>query len=536
MRRIMKDYSYNKLILLLLCSWIGLICHAVNLYAANQLSMPSVIGLQSQTLSIPITLTNENHDDIQSLDIVIGYESSIVTPNAIFYSNTILDSQNYLFDSNITIPGEIYVSFASSNSIYTSTGLLFTIDVTLIGTANEASELTFLTALINDNPISTIGGFVSITPNVSPTIAYISPQSVDEDSSISIPIVVDDLETDPCDLTVWMASSNLSMVNLSNVSLSGTCANRVLLITPTSDQFGELSMTVSVSDGNLTTTTGFTLTVNPVNDMPEITQINDLSTDELTSVSSIPFTIVDIDSGQLTVTVTSSNQELLPDTNIELSSSGNQYSITLNPVTGQAGGATITVSVNDGISIASDLIQVTINPVYLTISGHVSYYTNIAGSSVEGVLMTLSGTQNYSSMTDINGDYVISNIRPGNYSLSGFADNTNMNLLNISDAITILRATARLTTFNCYERIAADVTLNGLNTAMDASMVARYVAGLESCLNSNCKEWIFLSSELPNCDQWPPITYETGEIIINNLRSNLIEQDFMCIMLGDVSE
>ncbi|ETR67860.1 MAG: hypothetical protein OMM_11137, partial [Candidatus Magnetoglobus multicellularis str. Araruama] len=56
-------------------------------------------------------------------------------------------------------------------------------------------------------------------------------------------------------------SSDLSLVSLENIVISGTGASRTLTITPTSNQSGTASITISVLDGDIRITESFSLTI-----------------------------------------------------------------------------------------------------------------------------------------------------------------------------------------------------------------------------------------------------------------------------------
>ena len=64
----------------------------------------------------------------------------------------------------------------------------------------------------------------------------------------------------------------------------------------------------------------------------------------------------------LTVTVSSSNTALVPNSNIVVSGTGTSRAVTVTPVANQTGTATITVTGGDGTSTASDTFVVTVNP------------------------------------------------------------------------------------------------------------------------------------------------------------------------------
>ena len=317
--------------------------------------------------------------------------------------------------------------------------------------------------------------------------------------------------------------------------LTFNSSTRTFSGTPADSDVANLSIKVIATDtDNARATDIFTLFVEDINYAPVIGTIPDQTTDEINNTNPVDFSITDVDTEQISVNVVSNDQSLIPDSNISLINADDVYTISITPVTGQVGTTTITVSASDGISTTTQSFAITVQETYLTVSGHVAY-NSFSGDSIEGVVMTLSGMNNYSSTTDSNGNYIITNVRPGDYVLTpSKTDDTGK--LTLSDAIQILKSVAQLTHLNCHEKLAADVTQNGTNSAMDASKVARYVAGAESCLNNYCQLWTFMTSEIDSCDSWPPITYGMGVIPLTGLDSNVSGKDFIGIFLGDVVE
>ena len=107
------------------------------------------------------------------------------------------------------------------------------------------------------------------------------------------------------------------------ISHRGSGANRTVVLTPAPGQSGTTTITITVSDGALTTSINFDLTVN-ANTPPTITAIGPQSTNEDTPTGAIVFTIGDAETAisALTLSATSSNAALLPDANITLGEAG----------------------------------------------------------------------------------------------------------------------------------------------------------------------------------------------------------------------
>ena len=105
--------------------------------------------------------------------------------------------------------------------------------------------------------------------NSAPTISTIANAGTAEDTA-SAPIVftVGDVHTPAGALTVRATSSNTALVAASGLAFGGSGASRTLTATPVANAWGTTTVTVSVSDGSLETSTAFTLTVASINDAP----------------------------------------------------------------------------------------------------------------------------------------------------------------------------------------------------------------------------------------------------------------------------
>ena len=126
---------------------------------------------------------------------------------------------------------------------------------------------------VSDGTASTPQTFtVTVTAvNDTPTIAPIAPVTTTEDTaSAPVTFTIGDVETPATALTVTATSSNVALVPDANLVLSGTGADRTLVITPAADQAGTATITVTVSDGTASTPQTFTVTVTAVNDAPTL--------------------------------------------------------------------------------------------------------------------------------------------------------------------------------------------------------------------------------------------------------------------------
>ncbi len=128
------------------------------------------------------------------------------------------------------------------------------------GTANP------VVVMIDANPAVT-ATFVS--QNTAPTVSLIADRVINEDSSTgSIAFTIGDVETPTSLLAVNKYSSNPALVAPTGLVVGGSGANRTISVTPLPDAYGTTTITISVSDGELSTERSFLVTVLAVNDPP----------------------------------------------------------------------------------------------------------------------------------------------------------------------------------------------------------------------------------------------------------------------------
>ena len=112
--------------------------------------------------------------------------------------------------------------------------------------------------------------------NFAPTLSEVDPQSMDEDASYELVLsAIDQNEGDVLTYAVTSSSSD-AMVSVSNDTLS---------VELTENWFGVAEIEVSVSDGELSDTTSFELTVNSVNDAPEVFGLSSPSDSTVISIT-----------------------------------------------------------------------------------------------------------------------------------------------------------------------------------------------------------------------------------------------------------
>lgn len=299
---------------------------------------PSIAGLVSKTINED-TSTSTNFT-ISDVDDPTGAGLSIVSATS---SNTTL-----LPNANIVITG-------------TGTGRT----VTVTPAANQSGVAT-VTITVTDGTAQVSSSFgLTVNPiNDAPTVSSISNQTVNEDTPTSaLAFTIADAETAASSLTLIGTSSNTTLVPNANIVFGGSGGSRTVTVTPAANQSGTATITITTNDGSLSGSAAFTLTVNPVNDAPNlINAVINQTTTIGAPVGPLSFTIGDVETpaASLTLTRSSSNTTLIPVANIVFGGSGANRTVTVTPAAGQTGTATLVVGISDGTDTTNMAFDVTV--------------------------------------------------------------------------------------------------------------------------------------------------------------------------------
>lgn len=227
--------------------------------------------------------------------------------------------------------------------------------------------VTTLHITVSDGRLSATRSFsVTVEPvNDPPTIQPIPAQETLEDIPLGpISVLIDDVDNDVADLRLFGASTNHSLVRPAGIVFGGEGKNRNMTITPVQDAYGETLITVTVSDGELTASTSFTLTVIPVDDPPIILPIPPQVTLEDVPIT-VTVTVTDVDTplSQITVWAETTNPDLVANQDIKVTGSGGSWQIYIVPRPDQYGVLNINVMANDGNTTAMRAFQLTVENV-----------------------------------------------------------------------------------------------------------------------------------------------------------------------------
>ena len=219
-----------------------------------------------------------------------------------------------------------------------------------------------------NNAANTIANWrQAVGGGTAPTISAVGDVTIAEDtSSAPIAFTIGDAQTPAASLTVTASSNATALVPNTAGALApgGSGANRTLVVTPTANQFGSATITLTVSDGAQTASRAFTLTVTSVADAPTLAAIAAQTTAEDTPVT-VNLTVGDADTplSSLTVQAASSDTALVGAGGFAMGGSGGARTVTITPAADQSGTATITVGVSDGTTTTSRSFALTVTAV-----------------------------------------------------------------------------------------------------------------------------------------------------------------------------
>lgn len=464
---------------------------------ANRTVTVTPVAGQSGTATITVTVNDGTATATDTFVLTVNAATGNTAPTITDIANqtvtqgtatsalafTVGDAQTAAASLTVTGSSSNTTLVPNANIVFGGSGANRTVTVT--PAAGQTGTAT-ITVTVSDGSLSTSDTFiltVNAPANTAPTISNITDRSVTVGTSTgAIGFTVGDAQTAAASLTVTGSSSNTTLVPNANIVFGGSGANRTVTVTPAAGQVGTATITVRVSDGALSTTDTFVLTVNAAaNTAPTISNIADRSVTIGTSTGAVAFTIGDAQTApaSLTVSGSSSNTTLVPNANIVLGGSGANRTITVTPAAGQVGTATITVTVSDGTLTASDTFVLTVTPAANTaptISNIANVTINEDGAT-SAIAFTVGDSQTAVGSLVVSGTSSNTTLVPNaNIVFGGSGANRTVTVTPVANrsgsaTITLTVSDGSLTATDTFV-----VTVNSVNDAPVGAAVSRSVA------------------------------------------------------------
>ena len=324
--------------------------------------IPVITSNQPPTLNVLVNLTLNESASLQTVNL------SGISSGATNESQTLVVSAVSSNPGLIPAPTVSYISPNATGSLtftpvpYAYGSSTITVTVNDGGASNNIVSRAF-TVTVN-------------SVNQAPTLNTLANLSINENAGpqgVSLSGITSGATNEAQTLVVTTASSNPSLIPAPTVSYISPNATGTLTLSPAANAFGSATITVTVNDGgasNNVISRTFTVTVNPVNQVPTLNLIANLMINANAGLQSV--SLSGIGSGAanenqtLRVTSSSSNPGLIPNPTVTYTSPNATGALSFSPAANASGAAIITVTVNDGgtsNNIVSRTFTVTINPV-----------------------------------------------------------------------------------------------------------------------------------------------------------------------------
>jgi hypothetical protein len=207
---------------------------------------------------------------------------------------------------------------------------------------------------------------------------------------------------------------------------------------------------------------------------------------------------------------------------VPLSGAGNLFTLRFRVVGGRGSFSDLVFSrfqLNEG-DPCTTLSGGTVSVSRGTVSGSVRYYVGQNQAVVPGVTLNALGSQNLSDITSSNGTFTLSGFGPGEYRLTpSRLEGGRNSAISALDASVAAQYAVGLIQLSPNQVLAADVTGDREVTALDASRIAQYAVGLA----------------VPSSDQTGKWRFVPGSITYDSITDDVTAQDFLAILIGDVT-
>ena len=281
--------------------------------------------------------------------------------------------------SSVTLawdPPASAANIASYNLYYGGSSGIYT-NVVLAGTATNAT----ITALVPGatyyfaaTTVDTLGlesdfsdeaSYSVAGVNQPPTLAPLADMTIAASSgqqTVALSGISSGATNETQTLSLTALSSNPGLIPNPTLSYTSPNGSGWLSFAPVPNAFGSAIITVTVSDGstsNNSVSRSFTVYVDQ---QPTISSISAQVVAAGSKTAPLAFTIGDADSpiASLTLTASSSNPALVQNSGLVFAGSNSNRTITVTPLKGQVGVATITIAVSDGVASANTNFRLTV--------------------------------------------------------------------------------------------------------------------------------------------------------------------------------
>ena len=268
-----------------------------------------------------------------------------VTPPSLISDQQIAEDENLNMDLSYIGANMTFEAYSDTSAV---SALINGQSLSLTPLPNWHGISTITVYMTDENSLLDTASFVLTVSSVNdpPTIEPVADVTMPEDGTASVFLNVTDIDTD--DLNYSFYTSQQQPI------FSFTVIEDTLYISPMLNWNGQENLTIFVSDGDNSVNTSLVITVTPVNDVPTINPIDDITIVEDSSASIIIYS-QDIDGDDL------ENDFMTDDPYFDIMHVANM--VTISPHLNWSGQGYIIVSVSDGQESTDAGFTITVTPV-----------------------------------------------------------------------------------------------------------------------------------------------------------------------------
>jgi plastocyanin len=324
-------------------------------------------------------------------------------PDKLINTNSTTGVLSFIVSDNETAATSLNVSKAVSNGtsiplgnvVLGGSGANRTVTVTS-GAATGATTITLTVSDADGGTAQTsfvVTVFANSAPQITSPITFSSVTINQNGTTGPIPFSIADVNSPASSLTVSGSSDNQTRVPNANITFSGTDSARTNFVTPAPGQFGTVQITITVSDGEATTSKSYNLTINAL-PVLTITSPANNSTTNFPAVITVAGTSSDPD-GILGPVVYYMNESPVR------TNSGSPFSFTLTNLAAGSYGFKSVATDNRSASSTSSVATVTINPFTITPPVITTTQAQFTYAANPGLKYIVQGSADLKQWTDI---------------------------------------------------------------------------------------------------------------------------------------
>ena len=321
---------------------------------ASGVSVSSILNANGQT-TLTITVNDGTQDTTAQVVVTVTPVNDPPTLNVPSATLTRLED----FSGSITVAtasdvDSTILTFTVTESTIGLIGVTTSASDVGISSRGDANGVTTLVVTVSDGRLSTTAQVVvTVTPVNDPPALSVSTAALTLNEDFATPVLIGTTRTDIDSNTL-----TLSVVESATGVVTVTITDAGVQVANIADTNGVTTLSISLSDGELSTTAQVVVTVTPVNDPPTLS----VSTTALTLNEDFAATEVitvirsDIDSNSLTLTVSESTTGVVTVTTTVAG-------VEVTNINNANGATTLTITLSDGTTSTSTQVGVTVTPV-----------------------------------------------------------------------------------------------------------------------------------------------------------------------------